>query len=250
MSLKGRLSQEFAGKIRDRGFAYFRTGAVELFEPSQSQVDARVKGGEVYLVRLKLGRASLGVACTCAYFEKGEKCKHIWATMLAADSGQYLKDADLVTPLNLILDYVSVAELRKVAHRQHSLANNGDDDRFRSPTPTQTNLQGELTTASGWASLAATAFADYKHRTRYSFNGTRRLVVRSRTLIPHRPGLLAEQRQTLDRGWLPRTHHERRMGQDEIETDSDECTRHTQRSRGPTNTRDAFGRQRRLLARL
>ena len=146
MSLKGRLSQEFAGKIRDRGFAYFRTGAVELFEPSQSQVDARVKGGEVYLVRLKLGRASLSVACTCAYFEKGEKCKHIWATMLAADSGQYLKDADLVTPLNLVLDYVAVAELRKVAHRQHSLANNGDDDRFRSPTPTQTNLQGELTT--------------------------------------------------------------------------------------------------------
>jgi superfamily II DNA or RNA helicase len=146
MSLKGRLSQEFAGKIRDRGFAYFRTSAVEIFSHSQSQVDARVKGGEVYLVRLMLGRASLNVACTCAYFEKGEKCKHIWATMLAADNRQYLKDADIVTPLNLVLDYVAVAELRKVADLQHSLANNGHDDRFRSTTPTHTNPQGELTT--------------------------------------------------------------------------------------------------------
>ena len=146
MSLKGRLSQEFAGKIRDRGFAYFRNGVVELYEHSQSQLDARVKGGEVYLVRLKLGRAALHVACTCAYFEKGEKCKHIWATMLAADSRQYLKDVDLIMPLNLVLDYVAVAELRKVTDRQHSLANHDHDDRFRSATPTQPNRQGELTT--------------------------------------------------------------------------------------------------------
>ena len=125
MSLKGRLSQEFAGKIRDRGFAYFRTNAVEILEHSESHVDARVKGSKVYLVRLTLGRASLDVACTCPYFEKGEECKHIWATMLAADSRQYLTDADLVTPLNLVLDYEAVAELREVADIQHSLANNG-----------------------------------------------------------------------------------------------------------------------------
>ena len=125
MSLKGRLSQEFAGKIRDRGFAYFRTNAVEIFEQSQSQLDARVKGGKVYLVRLKLGRASLNVACTCAYFEKGEKCKHIWATMLAADSRQYLKDVSLVTRLRLVLDYEAAAELREDAETQRSLANTG-----------------------------------------------------------------------------------------------------------------------------
>jgi superfamily II DNA or RNA helicase len=146
MSLKGRLSQEFAGKIRDRGFAYFRTSAVEIFGHTESQVDARVKGGEVYFVRLKLGRASLNVACTCAYFGKGEKCKHVWATMLAADGRQYLKDVDLVKPLNLVLDYVAVAELRKVADIQHSLANNGHDDRFPSTAPNHTNRQGEITT--------------------------------------------------------------------------------------------------------
>ena len=46
MSLKGRLSQEFAGRIRDRGVAYFRSNAVEILEHSNAHVDARVKGGK------------------------------------------------------------------------------------------------------------------------------------------------------------------------------------------------------------
>src|SRR5882724_9571162 len=104
MSLKGRLSQEFAGRIRDRGFAYFRTNAVEILEHSESHINARVKGSEVYLVRLTLGRVSLDVACTCPYFEGGEECKHVWATMLAADSKNYLADASHRTRLNLRFD--------------------------------------------------------------------------------------------------------------------------------------------------
>src|SRR5450432_1851916 len=147
MSLKGRLAQEFAGKIRDRGFAYFRTGAVEILAHSESHIDARVQGSQVYLVRLTLGRASLDVACTCLYFEKGEECKHIWATILAADSRQYLKDASLVTPLSLVLDYVAVAELRDDADTQLSLANNGHDGKaisFRSTLPSQINEQAAV----------------------------------------------------------------------------------------------------------
>ena len=138
MSLKGRLSQEFAGRIRDRGFAYFRTNAVEILEHSESHVDARVKGTEIYLVRLTLGRVSLDVACTCPYFEGGEECKHIWATMLTADSRQYLTDASLVTRLSLVLDYVAAAELREDAHTQRSLASNRHDaraNRLRSTSP-------------------------------------------------------------------------------------------------------------------
>ena len=147
MSLKGRLSQEFAGKIRDRGFAYFRTNAVEILEHSDSHVDALVKGGEVYLVRLTLGRVSLDVACTCPYFEGGEECKHIWATMLEADSRQYLKDADRVRPLSLVPDYVASAELREDLDTQRSLAGNGHDaraNRFRYTSPSQTNEQSAV----------------------------------------------------------------------------------------------------------
>src|SRR4030095_11253951 len=144
MSLKGRLSQEFAGKIRDRGFAYFRTNAVEILKHSDSRVDARVKGSKDYLVRLTLGRAALDVACTCPYFEKGEECKHIWATMLAADSRQYLTDATLMTRLGLVLDYVTGAELREDEDTKSSLANNGHDRppaRVRPTAPSPINEQ-------------------------------------------------------------------------------------------------------------
>lgn len=144
MSLKGRLSHEFAGRIRDRGFAYFRTNAVEILEHSQSHVDARVKGSKGYLVRLTLGRVSLDVACTCPYFEKGEECKHIWATMLAADSRQYLTEVDTRGRLELRFDDAAIAELRAHADTQDSLTDNPHDgkaNRFRSTAPSQMNKQ-------------------------------------------------------------------------------------------------------------
>jgi superfamily II DNA or RNA helicase len=144
MSLKGRLSQEFAGKIRDRGFAYFRNGAVQILEHSESRLDAGVKGGRGYLVRLTLGRVSLDVACTCPYFEKGEECKHIWATILTADSRQYLKGASLVTRLSLVLDYVAAAELRDDADTQLPLTEKGHDGKanpLRSTAPSQISEQ-------------------------------------------------------------------------------------------------------------
>src|SRR6266550_9232356 len=120
MSLAGKLLREFTAKIRGRGFAYFHANKVEILEHSESHVDAKVRGSEDYLVRLTLGRVSLDVACTCPYFEDGESCKHIWATMLAADSRKYLTDASLVTQLRLVLDYVAAAELREDAHTQRS----------------------------------------------------------------------------------------------------------------------------------
>jgi superfamily II DNA or RNA helicase len=111
MSLKGKFSQDFRPQIRDRGVAYFRSNAVEIISHSSTQVDARVKGSVNYLVRLRLGRISLDISCTCPYFEKGEECKHIWATMLAADSRQYLNGIDLRPRLQLRFDDEAREEL-------------------------------------------------------------------------------------------------------------------------------------------
>lgn len=115
MSLTGRFSREFASRIRDRGLAYFKSHAVEIFEHSESHVVATVTGDIEYLVSLTLGRVSLDVACTCPYFERGEECKHIWATMLEADSHQYLKNVELRTRLNLVFDDNAVEELLEIA---------------------------------------------------------------------------------------------------------------------------------------
>src|ERR1044071_5042080 len=104
MSLKSRFAPQFNPKIRDRGLAYFRGGAVKILEHSDFRVLAQVKGSLDYFVELFLTSNSLDVACTCAYFAGGEDCKHIWATMLAADHRNYLSGVDRRGPLKLVYD--------------------------------------------------------------------------------------------------------------------------------------------------
>jgi superfamily II DNA or RNA helicase len=112
MSLKSRFAPQFNPKIRDRGLAYFRGGAVTILEHSDSHLLARVKGTHDYFVELRLTLYSLDVACTCPYFSDGEDCKHIWATMLAADNKNYLSDVDSHGPLRLLYDGVAVEALQ------------------------------------------------------------------------------------------------------------------------------------------
>src|SRR6185503_17814753 len=112
MSLKSRFAPQFNPKIRDRGLAYFRGGAVTILEHSDSHLLARVKGTHDYFVELRLTLYSLDVACTCPYFSDGEDCKHIWATMLAADSKNYLSDVDSHGPLRLLYDEVALEALQ------------------------------------------------------------------------------------------------------------------------------------------
>src|SRR5215217_4304689 len=112
MSLKSRFAPQFNPKIRDRGFAYFRGGAVKILEHSDYHLLARVKGNLDYFVQLMLTLNSLDVACTCAYFAGGEDCKHIWATMLAADSKNYLSEVDLHGRLRLVYDNEALETLQ------------------------------------------------------------------------------------------------------------------------------------------
>src|SRR5678815_3941515 len=101
MSLKSRFAPQFNPKIRDRGVAYFRAGAVKILENSDHYLLARVKGTTDYFVELSLTLNSLDVACTCPYFASGEDCKHIWATMLIADSKNYFSEVDPVSYTHL-----------------------------------------------------------------------------------------------------------------------------------------------------
>ncbi len=123
MSLKSRFAPQFNPKIRDRGLAYFRGGAVKILEHFDSYVLAQVEGTLDYFVELSLGLNSLDVACTCPYFADGEDCKHIWATMLAADSRNYLPEIDLYGPLKLVYDNEALESLHLIER---------DDDE---PTP-------------------------------------------------------------------------------------------------------------------
>ena len=118
MSLKGKFANEFNPKIRDRGVAYFRSNSVTILKHTDSQVEAQVKGKTNYLVRLSLNGNTFSVACTCPYFEGGEECKHIWATMLAADNANYLSAVDQRWPLRLAYDDNTAEQLQKILVQQ------------------------------------------------------------------------------------------------------------------------------------
>src|SRR5262249_52117711 len=88
MSLISRFSDEFDNGVRNRGVAYYRQGAVRIIEGDQTRVRAIVSGELKYTVTLSVKGSALFVSCTCPYFDT-DVCKHIWATMLAAETRGY-----------------------------------------------------------------------------------------------------------------------------------------------------------------
>lgn len=105
IGISQRVVREFAEGVRARGQVYFATGKVSITSARAGQVVvARVQGSDVYRVRLRFRGGQLHVACTCPYFgPEGEPCKHIWATILAADEHGLFRSAP-VRSIRLVVD--------------------------------------------------------------------------------------------------------------------------------------------------
>jgi hypothetical protein len=91
MTLRSALERFVESNIRKRGMQYFREGLVEITESGSQAVEATVTGSDQYDVRLRRDRRWLRVSCSCPYFADHETCKHVWATILAADAKQALR---------------------------------------------------------------------------------------------------------------------------------------------------------------
>ncbi len=91
MPFADRCSLEFESQVQSRGQRYFHEGRVQLGSKDGETVRAAVAGSSGdYEVLLDWSDARNGIvesSCTCPYFEDCGPCKHIWATMLAADAG-------------------------------------------------------------------------------------------------------------------------------------------------------------------
>ena len=87
MSLADRCIHEFDSGIRSRGEQYFREDRVTLRSRGQAMSGHIVQGESEYEVVLDWGfsREQLAVCCTCPYYDEHAICKHIWATILAAE---------------------------------------------------------------------------------------------------------------------------------------------------------------------
>ncbi len=102
MNLLKRLTGDFSAAVRNRGKSYFWQGRVRIQNGSNSQVEARVRGSRTYEVSLDWKNGVLSAWCDCPYFDSDGPCKHLWATILAADARGYLSPAASAT--GLILD--------------------------------------------------------------------------------------------------------------------------------------------------
>ncbi len=87
------LGTLFLPIIRYRGNRYFKDGRVELTSINKKFVKSRIRGNVFYKVSIDLKEKSKGavrIGCTCPFFRQGIPCKHIWATIVAAE--KYFKE--------------------------------------------------------------------------------------------------------------------------------------------------------------
>ncbi len=94
MGIAQKVTRNFSDAVRSRGQSYFSKGRVSLISAKPNEVVAKVRGTTKYRVRVRLRGAKLLASCTCPYFSpQGEPCKHLWATLLLADSRGFLQTA-------------------------------------------------------------------------------------------------------------------------------------------------------------
>jgi SWIM zinc finger len=106
MALTTHLSRYVDSKVQGRGSSYYRSGAVQIINGSTKDLQARVVGSDTYQVEAYRDRDTVFASCTCPYFEgEGGICKHIWATLLAAEKRGHLRGKSNSDPAHLEIDF-------------------------------------------------------------------------------------------------------------------------------------------------
>ncbi len=90
MYLQSQLAKNFPTVIRERGMEIHRLSFVTGLSGNQWKATAQVQGSRLYKVELSRQNNDIHVSCECPYFRTEGVCKHLWATILAADRKNYL----------------------------------------------------------------------------------------------------------------------------------------------------------------
>src|SRR5688572_3405041 len=105
MSLIKILASQVTRTTQNRGWDYYRRKAVTIIEASDNSVDARVRGTEVYLTNLTHHEEHIHIGCTCPRYQGSYSvCKHIWATLLAAEAKNLMARWKVDASVELIFD--------------------------------------------------------------------------------------------------------------------------------------------------
>jgi superfamily II DNA or RNA helicase len=104
MGIAQKVARNFSDAVRARGQSYFIKGRVTVMAARTGEIVARVRGTAKYRVRLRMRGSKLLASCTCPYFNpQGEPCKHLWATLLLAES-RGLFQSPPVFPVHLVTE--------------------------------------------------------------------------------------------------------------------------------------------------
>src|SRR5215467_6179707 len=101
--LTTRLSSNFAMKTRSKGSNYYYRDQVDIVDGDDYTAVAIVRGSEYYDVDLSIEDQTLQVYCSCPHFFTAY-CKHIWATMLAAEAEGLLEAGRTVRRMGRLLE--------------------------------------------------------------------------------------------------------------------------------------------------
>ncbi len=91
MTLAKILQNQFRGDIRFRGAAYIKAERVSVTRVTSESLFALVRDGVEYQTQITRDEGSVKMFCNCSNGSQTSiTCKHLWATILAADEGQYI----------------------------------------------------------------------------------------------------------------------------------------------------------------
>ncbi|MCA9062216.1 MAG: DEAD/DEAH box helicase, partial [Planctomycetaceae bacterium] len=93
MTLAELLQNRFRADLRHRGAAYIEAERISLVRVTPENVFGVVKDGSEYQTQLRYQSDDISFFCTCDQFARSKACKHLWATVLATDSGGYVNPA-------------------------------------------------------------------------------------------------------------------------------------------------------------
>src|ERR1700684_1739876 len=110
MTLSRKLAPEFDDDVRSRGASYYLGRKVDIEAGSSTQAYAHVKGSRKYQTSLEWEDGTLFALCDCPYFEAVGPCKHLWATILAAEGSGHVSEAASARALTVDFGVDSPAE--------------------------------------------------------------------------------------------------------------------------------------------
>lgn len=125
-SLSQALKSEFETPLRQEGLHYFQRQLVSIKRADQWSLTAVVRGSNKYEVTLKRDADGvIAATCTCPFITPRRPCKHLYATVLAAEDKNFLQgDGDND---DLILD-LKVKEKPRPKYEPLPEAEDNEDD--------------------------------------------------------------------------------------------------------------------------